>query len=56
MADTKGKGKVGGHEKASKAEPSYVVYVRLPFRRGDFVDPPPVYFTNPFHRAVGVTG
>jgi hypothetical protein len=22
----------------------YVVYVRLPFNRGDFVDPPPVSF------------
>lgn len=23
-------------------EPSYTVYIRLPFPRGDFVDPPPV--------------
>lgn len=48
MADVKGKGKLGGQEKASKAEPSYVVYVRLPFNRGDFVDPPPVCLTLPF--------
>lgn len=26
-------------------EPSYTVYIRLPFPRGDFVDPPPV--SNP---------
>lgn len=25
-----------------KMEPKYEVYVRLPFNRGDFVDPPPV--------------
>lgn len=23
-------------------EPTYRVYIRLPFHRGDFVDPPPV--------------
>lgn len=23
-------------------EPSYTVFIRLPFPRGDFVDPPPV--------------
>lgn len=33
-----------GPERAAKArmEPKYHVYVRLPFNRGDFVDPPPV--------------
>jgi hypothetical protein len=25
-----------------KMEPKYEIYVRLPFSRGDFVDPPPV--------------
>ncbi|KAF3768758.1 hypothetical protein M406DRAFT_337121 [Cryphonectria parasitica EP155] len=27
-------------------EPSYVVYIRLPFPRGDFVDPPPVHWDS----------
>ena len=29
--------------------PKYTVYVRLPFKRGDFVDPPPVIATNRLH-------
>ena len=27
---------------AGKREPPYTVFIRLPFARGDFVDPPPV--------------
>jgi hypothetical protein len=29
-------------ENTGRREPRYHVYVRLPFNRGDFVDPPPV--------------
>jgi hypothetical protein len=56
MADLKGKGKVVEQEQASKAEPSYVVYVRLPFSRGDFEDPPPVCSTTSFLLQIGVAG
>ena len=27
---------------AARSEPHYTVFIRLPFARGDFVDPPPV--------------
>lgn len=41
MADARGKERDMGRE-LHKMEPKYEVYVRLPFNRGDFVDPPPV--------------
>ncbi|KAB5562828.1 hypothetical protein GE09DRAFT_1109882 [Coniochaeta sp. 2T2.1] len=41
MAESRGKEREVARE-ASKVEPRYEVYVRLPFNRGDFVDPPPV--------------
>jgi hypothetical protein len=33
------------------AEPSYTVFIRLPFERGDFVDPPPVSHVQNYVRA-----
>lgn len=30
-------------------EPKYEIYVRLPFNRGDFVDPPPVSVSVSIH-------
>ncbi|CAG8958612.1 hypothetical protein HYFRA_00009929 [Hymenoscyphus fraxineus] len=33
---------MAGPEPEPDAEPSYTVFIRLPFPRGDFVDPPPV--------------
>jgi hypothetical protein len=41
MTDTQSKERDTGREVA-KMEPKYEIYVRLPFNRGDFVDPPPV--------------
>ena len=31
---------------AEKEDINYTVYVKLPFDRGDFVDPPPVCFSH----------
>jgi len=31
-----------GKDTPHRREPKYHIYVRLPFNRGDFVDPPPV--------------
>lgn len=33
-------------------ELKYVLYVRLPFKRGDFVDPPPVRFSCPLRHDI----
>jgi hypothetical protein len=34
---------------ASETDVHYTVFVRLPFPRGDFIDPPPVSHFEPFN-------
>lgn len=46
MAEAKGKEKEREKD-FTRSEPKYEVYVRLPFNRGDFVDPPPVSVNVP---------
>ncbi len=35
-----------------RSEPHYTVFIRLPFARGDFVDPPPVSLKNLPHQSM----